>query len=138
MNSDPLGPYFTYLIQGSGLPPTFPTAYATQVYTGPRPNPNFGAIYELGNGVSSWYDGLVASLEKRFSHGLQGNVSYTWSHEIDDDQGQGSSSSNIFGFSDSNWTYNGDYGFDKGSGLLDQRQAVDGDLRVGAQLRALR
>jgi outer membrane receptor protein involved in Fe transport len=122
INAGPLGAPFTYTI--TGAPANFPTAYATPVYTGPRPNSNFGPIYELTNGVSSWYDGLVASLDKRFSHGFQANVAYTWSHEIDDNQGQGSSSSNIFGFSDSNWTYNGIYGFDKGSGLLDQRQRL--------------
>jgi hypothetical protein len=47
-------------------------------------------------------------------------ASYTWSHEIDD--GQGSSTTAVFGFSDTPWTYNGNYGFDKGSGNLDQRQ----------------
>ena len=47
-------------------------------------------------------------------------ASYTWSHEIDD--GQGAATNAIFGFSDALWTYNGNYGFDKGSGVLDQRQ----------------
>ena len=60
-------------------------------------------------------------MNKRFSHGFQSQASYTWSHEIDDGQGQGSSFVNIFGFTDTNWTYNGIYGFDKGSGMLDQR-----------------
>jgi hypothetical protein len=94
-------------------------SYTTQVYTGARPNPNFNGIYMLTNGVSSWYDALVVNLDKRFSHGFQSQASYTWSHEIDD--GQGSSTNAVFGFSDSVWTYNGNYGFDKGSGNLDQR-----------------
>ncbi len=122
INAGPLGAPFTYTL--SGAPANFPSTYTTQVYTGPRPNSNFGAIYQEGNGVSSWYDALVAQVSKRFSHGLQGSVAYTWSHEIDDGQGAGGTSNNIFGFSDSTWTYNGNYGFDKGSGLLDQRQRL--------------
>ncbi len=94
--------------------------YSTPVYFGPRPNPNFGAIYEQTNGVSSSYDGLVLAFEKRFAHGFQSSASYTWAHEIDD--GQGAATNAIFGFSDTAWTYNGNYGLDKGSGSLDQRQ----------------
>jgi hypothetical protein len=118
INAPALGAPFTYTI--SGGPAGTPSTYTTQVYTGARPNPNFGAIYEETNGVSSWYDGFTASFEKRFSHGFQTSASYTWSHEIDD--GQGAATNAIFGFSDSLWTYNGNYRFDKGSGALDQRQ----------------
>jgi hypothetical protein len=118
INAPALGAPFTYAI--SGAPSNYPTAYTTGVYTGARPNPNFGAIYEETNGVSSWYDALSVSFDKRFSHGFQSSASYTWSHEIDD--GQGAATNAIFGFSDSLWTYNGQYAFDKGSGALDQRQ----------------
>jgi hypothetical protein len=118
INAPALGAPFTYTI--SGAPANYPTAYTTGVYTGARPNPNFGAIYEETNGVSSWYDALTIGFEKRFSHGFQSSASYTWSHEIDD--GQGAATNAIFGFSDALWTYNGNYGFDKGSGALDQRQ----------------
>jgi len=118
INAPGLGAPFTYSI--SGGPAGTPSTYTTQVYTGARPNPNFGAIYEETNGVSSWYDGLVVSFNKRFAHGFQSSASYTWSHEIDD--GQGAATNAIFGFSDALWTYNGQYGFDKGSGSLDQRQ----------------
>ena len=62
----------------------------------------------------------MLAFEKRFAHGFQSSASYTWSHEIDD--GQGAATNAIFGFSDTAWTYNGNYGFDKGSGSLDQRQ----------------
>ena len=89
-------------------------------FTPSRPNPNFAAIYEETNGVSSAYDGLVATVDKRFSHGFQAQGSYTWSHEIDN--GQGAATNAIFGFSDSLWTYNGNYAYDKGNGSLDQRQ----------------
>jgi hypothetical protein len=118
INAPALGAPFTYTL--SGAPAGYPAAYSTGVYSGARPNPNFAAIYELTNGVSSWYNGLTVSFEKRFSHGFSSQASYTWSHEIDD--GQGSSTNAVFGFSDAIWTYNGQYGFDKGSGPLDQRQ----------------
>ena len=118
INAPALGAPFTYTV--SGAPSNIPTAYATQVYTGARPNPAFGAIYEETNGVSSWYDALVVAFDKRFSHGFESSASYTWSHEIDD--GQGAATNAIFGFSDGLWTYNGQYAFDKGSGSLDQRQ----------------
>ena len=109
---------FTYIINNASGQQV--GTYTTGVYTGARPNTNFGAIYQETNGVSSSYNGLVASFDKRFSHGFQSSASYTWAHEIDD--GQGGATNAIFGFSDSLWTYNGQYAFDKGSGSLDQRQ----------------
>jgi len=118
INAPGLGAPFTYTL--SGAPANYPSAYATQVYSGARPNSNFGPIYEQTNGISSWYDGLTVTLNKRFSHGFQAQASYSWAHEIDD--GQGAATNAIFGFSDALWTYNGLYRFDKGSGALDQRQ----------------
>ena len=121
INAPALGAPFTYTI--AGAPSNYPTAYATQVYPGgstARPNKNFGAILEQTNGISSWYDGLTAGLQKRLSHNFQADASYTYSHELDDGQGAGTNA--IFGFSGQLWTYNGLYGFDKGSGTLDQRQ----------------
>jgi hypothetical protein len=118
VNAPALGSPFTYLIDNASGQQV--GSYTTQVYTGARPNPNFSAIYQETNGVSSFYDGLVLSLQKRFSHNFQASASYTWSHEIDD--GQGSATNAIFGFGDGLWTYNGNYAFDKGSGALDQRQ----------------
>ena len=96
--------------------------FTTPVYAGTRPNTKYGSVLEDTNGVSSYYAGLAVTLEKRYSHGLQSLLSYTWSHEIDDGQGAGSSA--IFFSSASNWTYNGNYAFDKGSGSLDQRHRL--------------
>jgi carboxypeptidase family protein len=52
-------------------------------------NPNVGMsgqfgtnIYVSNQGASS-YDGMLVSLRKRFSHGLQFDFNYTWSHSID-------------------------------------------------------
>jgi hypothetical protein len=120
INAPALGAPFTYVINNAAGQQV--GTYTTPVYPNvPRPNPNFGAIYEQTNGVSSWYNGLVATYEKRFAHGFQSSASYTWSHEIDDGQGTTSSGA-IFGFNDAPWIYNGNYRFDKGSGNLDQRQ----------------
>jgi carboxypeptidase family protein/TonB-dependent receptor-like protein len=44
---------------------------------GARPYPAFGDIQWMENRVSSTYDSLQVRLEKRFSHGLTGNISYT-------------------------------------------------------------
>jgi outer membrane receptor protein involved in Fe transport len=95
--------------------------FATPVYLNPRPNTKYGAIYEVTNGVSSYYDGLTVTLDKRLSHGFQSLLSYTLSHEIDD--GQGAATNAIF-FSSLATTYNGNYWFEKGSGLLDQRHRL--------------
>ena len=118
INAPGLSAPFTYTINGASGTPV--GTFTTPVYTGARPNSKFGAIYEETNGVSSSYNGLVISFDKRFSHGFQSSASYTWAHEIDD--GQGAATNAIFGFSDAAWTYNGNYGYDKGSGALDQRQ----------------
>jgi TonB dependent receptor len=120
INAPALGAPFTYTINNASGAAV--GTYTTGVYTGARPNPNFGAIYEMTNGVSSFYDALAINFQKKLSHGFQAQASYTWSHEIDD--GQGSSTNAVFGFSDAVWTYNGNYGFDKGSGLIDQRHRV--------------
>ena len=120
INAPALGAPFTYTINNTAGAAV--GTYTTGVYTGARPNPNFGAIYELTNGVSSFYDALALNFQKRFSHGFQANAAYTFSHEIDD--GQGTSTNAVFGFSDAIWTYNGNYGFDKGSGLIDQRHRI--------------
>ena len=118
LNMPALGAPYTYTINNTSGAAV--GTYTTNTYTGARPNPNFGAILEQTNGVSSFYDALVLSVTKRFSKGFQASGSYTWSHEIDD--GQGAATNAIFGFSDSTWLYNGNYGFEKGSGALDQRQ----------------
>ncbi len=119
LNAPPLGPNFTYTIADANGNPV--GSYTTPVYLNPRPNTAFGGVYETTNGVSSYYDGLSVTFNKRFSHGFQSLASYSWSHEIDDGQGGGSSA--IF-FSSPSATFNGNYGFDKGSGLLDQRHRL--------------
>jgi len=110
---------YTYSITDVNLNPV--GSFTTPVYTSPRPNPKYGSVYEVANGIDSMYDALVLTFEKRFSHGLQALTSYTWSHEIDDGQGGGSSA--IF-FSGLFSTYNGNNTFERGSGTLDQRHRL--------------
>jgi hypothetical protein len=51
---------------------------------GNRPYPAFGDIQWMENRVSSDYNSLQVSLEKRMSHGLTGQVSYTWGKALTD------------------------------------------------------
>ena len=51
---------------------------------GARPYPAFGDIQWMENRVNSSYDSLQLRLEKRFSNGLSGMVSYTWGEALTD------------------------------------------------------
>jgi hypothetical protein len=94
-------------------------AYATPVYlTSNRLDSRYQRILQDENGVNSYYNALLVQLGKRFRYGLQGNISYTWSHEID--YGQGDATDALF-FNAPVATFNGNYKLDKGSGTLDQR-----------------
>jgi hypothetical protein len=48
-------------------------------------------------------------------------LAYTWSHEINDGQSFGQSTSNLFLSNNSNWLYNGNYEADRGNGNEDRR-----------------
>jgi hypothetical protein len=43
-----------------------------------------GNVLLYSNAADSQYDGIQAQLQKRLSHNFQGQISYTWSHTIDD------------------------------------------------------
>jgi hypothetical protein len=47
-------------------------------------DPRFGAVRELQSVGVSNYDGLVTTFTRKFSHGFQGSLNYTWSHALDD------------------------------------------------------
>ena len=44
-------------------------------------------MLQIGSGAASWYNALLVSLNKRFSHGLQFQVSYTWAKDLSDSYG---------------------------------------------------
>ncbi|MBZ5723376.1 MAG: TonB-dependent receptor [Acidobacteriia bacterium] len=110
---------YTYTIgDATGAPVRY---YTTNVLTGARPDSRFGAIYQDENGVNSFYNALAVQIRKQMSHGLQADVSYTWSHEIDDGQSYGGSSNNLFLSGAGYWLNNGNFKADKASGSEDQR-----------------
>jgi hypothetical protein len=95
--------------------------FTTPVYLAAnRVDPRYGRIVQDENGIKSYYNALAVQLNKRFAHGLQALLSYTWSHVIDD--GQGAAADTLYYSSPTLTTYNGNYGFDKGSSALDQRR----------------
>jgi hypothetical protein len=57
-------------------------------------HPQFGSNVYITNKSYSSYNGLLASLHKRLSHGLQFDMNYTFSHSIDNTSAP---ASNIFG-----------------------------------------
>ncbi len=67
-------------IQVSG-DPTQVFNYLT--YSSTRPIAAFSRIFQFEGTADSYYNGLVATLNKRFSHGVAFGFSYTWGHAID-------------------------------------------------------
>jgi len=47
------------------------------------PDPRFSVVNELKNAGWSNYNGVTASLVRRFSAGFQGSINYTYSHSLD-------------------------------------------------------
>ena len=47
-------------------------------------DPRFGSVRELESVGISNYDGLVTTFTRRFTHGFQGSINYTWAHALDD------------------------------------------------------
>ena len=105
-NNNNIGTYTTPVLLGSGV----------------RPDGRFNQIIQDENGVTSFYTAATLQVNKRFSHGLQALLSYTWSHEYDDGQGFGQATQNIFLSNANAWQYNGNYKADKGDGLEDLPQ----------------
>jgi Carboxypeptidase regulatory-like domain len=48
-----------------------------------RPNQLFGRIRTIQNDEYSHYNGFTTILRQRLTHGLSGQASYTWSHDLD-------------------------------------------------------
>ncbi|MEO6922194.1 MAG: TonB-dependent receptor, partial [Bryocella sp.] len=57
---------------------------STQFLQANRPNPLVGQIREIHNDATATYNGLTAILRQRLTRGLSANLSYTWSHAIDE------------------------------------------------------
>jgi outer membrane receptor protein involved in Fe transport len=60
--------------------------FVTPLFTGPRPNTNFGQITEIRSNVYSKYHALVLQANRRLTDGLQFQVNYTLSRAQDNGQ----------------------------------------------------
>ncbi len=121
LNMGAPGPDVTYTIaDASGAAVG---SFTTPVYlTANRVDPRYGRVVQDGNGINSYYNALAVQVNKRFSHGFQALLSYTWAHAIDD--GQGTALDALYYSSPTLTTYNGNFQFDKGSSALDQRHRM--------------
>ncbi|HLA09198.1 MAG TPA: carboxypeptidase regulatory-like domain-containing protein [Pyrinomonadaceae bacterium] len=63
------------------------TRDATGQNTCCRRNPNFLGIFQRITDTQSFYNSLQLSIIKRYSHGLRAQLSYTFSHSVDDASG---------------------------------------------------
>jgi hypothetical protein len=60
------------------------TLFNYLAYPSARPIAGFSRIFQFEDTAHSGYNGLIATINKRFSTALQFGASYTWSHVIDD------------------------------------------------------
>jgi len=116
------GPVTTYrVLDASG---NLAGTYSTPVYVRQnRVDPNYNRINIVDAGLNSWYNALAVQLNKRFSHGMTGNIAYTWSHAIDEGQG-GAGTPNIFASGGPQTYLPGNYRAEKGSSALDVRHRL--------------
>jgi hypothetical protein len=122
INIGPPGPVMTYRILGANGQQV--GTYSTPIYVSQnRVDRRYTRINIVDSGLNSWYDGLAVQLNKRFSHGLTGNIAYTWSHAIDEGQG-GAGTPNIFASGGPQSYYPGNYRAEKGSSALDVRHRL--------------
>jgi hypothetical protein len=92
--------------------------YTTPIYT-TRLNPAYGFIGQFDSAGNTYYNGLLVQATRRFANWLQGSIAYTWSHNIDYNQGGGGNT--LFGSSFPTSVFNGDYTGEKGNSSIDQR-----------------
>ncbi len=71
-----------YLTQVNGYQTVCPGCFAPFPYLQPT-DARFGAVTQLSTGENSHYNGLQLTAMKRLSHGLQGQINYTWSRCLD-------------------------------------------------------
>jgi outer membrane receptor protein involved in Fe transport len=116
------GPTATYRVVDAGGNPV--GTYSTPVYVRQnRVDPRYSRINVIDAGLNSWYNGLAVQLNKRFSHGVSGNIAYTWAHAIDEGQGN-AGTPNIFASGGPQTYLPGNYSAEKGSSALDVRHRL--------------
>ena len=83
-------------------------------------NPQYSVFFEARSSWDSVYDGLLINMSKRMTHNFSFNISYTWSHSIDD----GPNPSFVLIPQDSN---NGNFGAERASSADDTRHRFVGN-----------
>jgi hypothetical protein len=63
------------------------TVFTVPTYTN-LINPNFGAVNELFSNINASYHAMVAEIENKTSKWIQYDVNYTWSHALDYNQNE--------------------------------------------------
>ncbi len=63
------------------------STYTTDLYTS-RINPSFGTMLDVQSTINSSYNALAVQLNHRFSDHVQFHFAYTWSHALDFNQNQ--------------------------------------------------
>ena len=113
----------------SGVAPTSCTPYPAQFVIPNVPHINaipgfrdnqYSVFFEAKSGWDSVYDGLLINMSKRMTHNFSFNISYSWSHSIDD----GPNPSFVLIPQDSN---NGRFGAERASSADDVRNRFVGN-----------
>jgi hypothetical protein len=103
---------------GADGKPVFATLGFFGITSNPRVNPAIGPYNGAEPGANSSYHSLQMNLNRRFSHHIQTQASYTWSHCIDD-------SSNTYGLEGGFPAMNPyNVKLDRGSCTFDRRHAL--------------
>jgi len=71
-----------YLTQVNGYQTVCPDCFTPFPYLQPTDS-RFAAVTQFSTGAGSHYDGLQLTAMKRLTHGLMGQLNYTWSHCMD-------------------------------------------------------
>jgi hypothetical protein len=121
LNIGPLGAPVTYTIRDSAGQTA--GSYTTPTYRlANRADTRWRRVNQVENGSNSYFNAMVVQVKKRMSRAHQFQLSYTWSHAIDFNQGGGNN--NIFFSSGPSSLFNGDYRGSKSSSALDQRHRL--------------
>jgi hypothetical protein len=81
-------PYYCHPADAPTGPPTAADPCPSNSVFPARTNITYGQVNQDSAGADSHYNALQVGLTKRVTHGLQGQLSYTWSKLLDDGQGQ--------------------------------------------------
>jgi hypothetical protein len=93
-----------------------------------QPDPRFLAVTGLENAGISNYDGLTIQYRRAFAHGFQGQINYTWSHDLDDISNGGSGLGYSYTTATAGNLINPNIKMDYGNADYDIRNSLQGDF----------